>query len=224
MAVPGELRGLEELHRKYGRLSWAQVVQPSVRLAREGVPVGYDLNFVSRPGCRAEQQGIVRDCTPPGSTQLEGSWFELSPPHHSLFSNGEALVIGSKWERREYADLLERIAKEGADCFYKGDVAEATARCVQRAGGLMTLDDLKGALLWLNGIRLMIAYKPVWRKALTTPYRDYQLWAPPAPASGAIWLSAMGTLSHFKPDVSGSTLDTHHLIEALRVSQHRLGP
>ena len=41
--VPGELRGLEYLHKKYGRLGWAEVVQPAIRLAEDGFEVGVDL-------------------------------------------------------------------------------------------------------------------------------------------------------------------------------------
>ncbi len=49
-------------------------------------------------------------------------------------------------------------------------------------------------------------------------YHGHKLFTVPAPASGAIWLSAMGTLSHFQPTTSGSVLDLHRLTESLRVS------
>lgn len=63
----------------------------------------------------------------------------------------------------------------------------------------------------------MIDYKPRWNTPLSAKYHGHTLWAPPAPASGAIWLSAMGTLSHFETLGSEDVLDLHRLTEAMRV-------
>lgn len=62
-----------------------------------------------------------------------------------------------------------------------------------------------------------IDYKLKWREHLSTKFKDYTLYAPPAPASGAIWLSVMGMLSQFEPAGYGSVTDLHRLTEALRV-------
>jgi gamma-glutamyltranspeptidase len=61
-------------------------------------------------------------------------------------------------------------------------------------------------------------YKCKWNTPISARYRDYMLWTAPAPASGAIWLSAMGTLSNFPSAGAGTVLDIHRVTEALRVS------
>ncbi|WWD17920.1 gamma-glutamyltransferase [Kwoniella shandongensis] len=194
VAVPGEIRGLEALHKKYGRLEWSKLFEGAIKYAKEGAEVGGDLyDFISR------------ECIPSGSSNLSGSWMESEPMYASLFQDGQALPIGSIWKRPEYATTLEKIAAGGADVFYQGEIAEGIVKSVRDKGGLMTLDDLKN-------------YRVNWNTPLSIKYRDCTLWAPPAPASGAIWLSAMGILSHFEPTESGSVTDLHRLTEALRLA------
>lgn len=53
---------------------------------------------------------------------------------------------------------------------------------------------------------------------ISAQYRDKTMYTLPAPASGAIWLSAMGMLQHFEPAGQGTVLDSHRVTEALRVS------
>ncbi|WVF70603.1 gamma-glutamyltransferase [Kwoniella sp. CBS 6097] len=184
VAVPGELRGLEELHRKYGRLSWAELFEPSIKLAEDGFEVRPDL-----------YEFLIG----------EYSWTSSDPSYSSLFQDGKPLPLGSIWRRPEYAKTLRKIAQEGAGALYTGAIAESIVDIVKERGGLMSLDDLKN-------------YQVKWRKPLSTHYREYTLWAPPAPASGAIWLSAMGMLSRFEPEGQGSVTDLHRLTEALRLA------
>ena len=65
-------------------------------------------------------------------------------------------------------------------------------------------------------------YRVRWNAPLSSTYRGYKLVTVPAPASGAIWLSAMGALRHFEPTGSGDVLDLHRLTEALRVGVHEV--
>ncbi|WRT64127.1 gamma-glutamyltransferase [Kwoniella shivajii] len=194
VAVPGEVKGLEELHNKYGRLSWDVLFEPSIDLAEDGFEVTQELhNF------------ITASCSPPGSTSQSTSWMASDPEYSSLFKEGQVISLGSIWKRPEYASTLRKIAKEGSKAFHEGDIAESIIEVIQERGGLMTLDDLKG-------------YQVEWNQPLSIQYRDYTLWAPPAPASGAIWLSAMGILSQFEPESEGSVEDLHRLTEALRLA------
>jgi gamma-glutamyltranspeptidase len=65
-------------------------------------------------------------------------------------------------------------------------------------------------------------YQPKWIKPISAKFRTNTLWTIPAPASGAIWLSAMGILNQFEAALQGSVLDYHRVTEVLRVSSYNV--
>ncbi|TDZ59741.1 Glutathione hydrolase proenzyme [Colletotrichum trifolii] len=123
--VPGELRGLEHLHKKYGRLSWKDVVQPAVDVARHGFRVNEDIvrymNTVSPNKFLTDDPAWARDFAP----------------------NGTRVVLGQTMYRKRYADTLEVIANEGVEAFYTGSIANSTIQTLKATGGIMTLEDLR---------------------------------------------------------------------------------
>ena len=187
--VPGELRGLEYLHQHFGRLSWSQVMQPAIDLARNGFEVTQDLINYMDAATRGRNNFLVNERT----------WaIDFAP-------NGTRVGLGDTMTRRRYADTLETISKRGADAFYSGPIANATIQALQRANGTMTLDDLKNYTLAI-------------RKPASITYRDYKLTACSAPSSGVVVLSALKKIEGY-PDVgSPAELDisTHRLDEAIK--------
>lgn len=116
--VPGTVRGFEYAQRKYGRLRWADVVMPAVRLAREGFEISYGLAESLR-----------------GSPKLP-----LSAESRRIFLGRSA---GDRLRQPELARTLARIARQGANDFYEGETARRLASEMARNGGLITLEDLK---------------------------------------------------------------------------------
>jgi gamma-glutamyltranspeptidase/glutathione hydrolase len=122
-AVPGELRGLQQISDTYGRLPWKQLLQPAIRLARYGFPVGPDLVRYMDYG---NTSFLVDD----------PAWSQDFAP------NGTRVGVGDYMTRRRYARTLEIIAEQGAEAFYTGDVAKATVSAIKQAEGIITMDDL----------------------------------------------------------------------------------
>ncbi|KAI4594422.1 hypothetical protein KJ359_008210 [Pestalotiopsis sp. 9143b] len=121
--VPGELRGLEHLHKKYGKLSWECVMKPAINVARYGFRVNEDqvryMNSVS------------------------GSFFTDDPSWAIDFApHGHRVQLNDTMTRKRYADTLEVISKEGADAFYTGAIANATIAALKASNGTMTMEDL----------------------------------------------------------------------------------
>ncbi|TVY92701.1 Glutathione hydrolase proenzyme [Lachnellula willkommii] len=122
--VPGELRGLEYLHKKYGSKPWKQLLQPAIKVARDGQEVTTDL--VRYIASTANNSFLTTD----------PAWaLDFAP-------NGTLVKLGDTLYRKRYAKTLEAIAEHGPNAFYYGHIANATINALQSTGGSMTLSDL----------------------------------------------------------------------------------
>jgi gamma-glutamyltranspeptidase/glutathione hydrolase len=117
--VPGSVRGFELAHQKYGRRSWAEVLQPAVQLAEQGFPVSYYFE-----------------------TQLNSDRELLGrfPESNRIFGG---LHYADQCIQPELAATLKRIQEHGASDFYEGETARRLASEMGANGGLITLEDLK---------------------------------------------------------------------------------
>ena len=123
--VPGELRGLEHLHKKYGSLPWKKLMQPAINLARYGFNVTEDL---------------VRYMASAATSYDFLTYDETWAMDFAL--NGTRLGLGDVMTRKRYANTLESISEHGPDAFYKGAIANATITALQKLNGTMALSDL----------------------------------------------------------------------------------
>ena len=124
--VPGELRGLEEMSRRWGRLKWEKLFQPAIKYAEGGFTVNRDLDVAANTTIYPfllQEEAWRRD------------WFG---------EDGGRVKVGEKMYRQRYARTLRAVAKGGADVFYKGSMARRTVQEVQKRGGILTVEDLEG--------------------------------------------------------------------------------
>ncbi|MGH3023191.1 MAG: gamma-glutamyltransferase [Gaiellaceae bacterium] len=120
-AVPGVPAGLDALWRRYGMLPWERLVEPALRLAREGVTM---------PPAHARCLAMLA----PVMTMHEGARI-YSP-------GGRLLEPGDRLEQPGLVAAFEVVAAEGARTFYDGTMAEALLELVERRDGLVNPDDL----------------------------------------------------------------------------------
>lgn len=123
IGVPGEVAGLAAAHERFGRLPWRRVVEPALRLARDGFPVSAHL----ARRLRAQAEALAAD------PELRATYLDPA---------GEPWPEGALLRSTALAGTLERIADEGPRAFYSGPIAEAIARTVQERGGVLTVEDL----------------------------------------------------------------------------------
>jgi len=125
VGVPGSPQGLHELHRRFGRLPWARVVEPARRTAAEGFVVGAHLN--RRLGERDVRAKLDRDPVTAARWRPQGL----------------ALPQGLLLRQPELAVTLDRYAKLGPRGIMAGPVAAAVVAVARRNGGILTLEDLE---------------------------------------------------------------------------------
>ena len=123
--VPGSVAGLTYAQHTYGHLSLAAVMQPAIRLARDGFEVSSDLADSLRQARRR-------------LSQFPASLAAFSRP------NGAAYEQGDRLAQPDLARTLSLIADQGPDAFYRGAIADLIATEMAARGGLITKADLAG--------------------------------------------------------------------------------
>ncbi|WP_445637533.1 gamma-glutamyltransferase [Nostoc sp. DSM 114161] len=191
VATPGTVAGLYEVHRRYGKLSWKEVVKPAIALAKDGFIIGDAPTWRSLQSNQLYQQRILKN-----------------PALRQIFThNGEFYKSGDKLVQRDLARTLTAIAKNPHD-FYTGKVAKAIATDMAKNGGLITLEDLK-------------AYKPIWRNPVCGNFRKAKICSMPPPSSGGVHLleilniigdTDLKSLGWHHPDA------IHLMVEAMKIA------
>ncbi|MGA7527364.1 MAG: gamma-glutamyltransferase [Pseudolabrys sp.] len=126
VGVPGTVAGLALAHAKYGsgKLSLAELIEPAIELARNGVEIVDD----------------IADTLPLAQPRI-ARWHSSAPVF--LNSDGTVLMPGQDLLQPDLAITLRAIASDGPKGFYEGPVAEKIVAAVRKAGGVMTTEDMK---------------------------------------------------------------------------------
>ena len=186
--VPGTVRGLEFAHRKFGRKTWAELVNPAVELASKGFPVSF---------------GLAQ------SLQDKSNHAKLAQFAESkriFLRSGKFYEPDDLLVQPELAQTLARIRDRGAEDFYTGETAKLLAADMAEHGGTITLKDLKNYTV-LERKPLTGSYRGY---SLIT--------APPPSSGGVGILQMLGVLegSLYEKAGAGSAAELHYLAETMR--------
>jgi gamma-glutamyltranspeptidase / glutathione hydrolase len=161
VATPGTVAGMYEVHRRYGKLPWREVVKPAIALAQHGFIITRSVSYRSLPAQEYRKQAILNN---PAAREI-------------FIRNGEFYQPREKLVQRDLAKTLELIANN-PQSFYTGSIAQAIAADMAKNGGLITLADLQ-------------AYKPIWRTPVCGNFRQAKICSMPPPSSGGVHLLQM---------------------------------
>ena len=187
VSVPGAVDGWFKLHNRFGELPMSDILAPAISYAKNGFPVteviaaGWALNAETR----SEFPGF-KDVYMPG---------------------GRVPAKGDVFRNPRLAETYERLATEGRDAFYKGDIARIIDAYMTEQGGFLRYDDLA-------------AHQSEWVTPLSTNYRGYDLYELPPNGQGVVALQMLNILELYDLRAMGygSADYIHTLVEAKKVA------
>ena len=192
VGVPGTVAGLYEALTRFGTISWEQAIEPAIPIAREGFPVtGYMHGYWTTdygPDVVPNRQRI-----------------QATPAAKAIYTHdGELYAIGELMVQKDYATTLGRLAHEGPDVFYKGEIADNMAADFAANGGFITKEDLEG-------------YRVNVTEPLRGSYRGLQVVAAGPPAGGLTLMQMLNFLEGYDLGAHGwpSTEAARLLVEAM---------
>jgi gamma-glutamyltranspeptidase / glutathione hydrolase len=170
VGVPGVMHLMETAYKVHGRLPWARLFEPAIKLAEAGFPVSARLHTL------LQGAGAIQDQ-------------RFAPEARAYFydANGAPWPVGYLLKNPTFAETLRTLAAQGAGGFYTGPIAAAVVASANAAPGLpstITLDDLAD-------------YKTIEREPVCLPYRSHRICGMGPPSSGALTVGA--TLALIEP-------------------------
>lgn len=188
VSLPGVVSGLCLALERYGTMKLRDVMRYGIRVAREGYPIN---RFVEMA--------------------IDHSYEFISgfPATARIFlKSGKPRVRGDILSNPDYARTLEKIAKGGPDVFYKGEIAKAIARDMERNGGLITLEDLA-------------RYEAEVTKPGRTTYRGFEVYSStPTCSGGPLILQTLNILEELDLRKHGHLTagSVHLMCEAMKLA------
>lgn len=187
VTVPGAVDGWDKLVSRFGRLKMAEVLAPAIRYAEEGFPVSEIVAHYWQGSVRLLQQDENA-----AKTFLPG---------------GRGLRVGEIFKNADLADTYRRIAAEGRDAYYRGDIARRMVETSRRLGGTMAADDLA-------------EFSSEWVEPISTTYRGWTVSEIPPSGQGIAALMMLNLMEEFPLGEygAGSADAFHVMIEAKKLA------
>jgi len=184
-SVPGCVSGWETLRKRFGKSKMADLLAPAIHYARNGFAIAPVI---------AENWASID--------------FKTAPTLAKTYApGGKAPVFGDFFKNPNLADTFEKIAKGGADEFYKGQIAEKIVRFSKQTGGRFSMKDFAD-------------HTDSWVDPVSTNYRGCDVWELPPNGQGIAALQILNLLEHFNiaSMTPNSPQHLHLLIEAKKLA------
>lgn len=189
VALPGLLKTMDIVLKKYGTMTLKDVAAPAIRCARNGFGTSYT-------GALTMYDNSVE------------RKMRLSEAFRKLYlkEDGSFYRFGEVQKNQEIADLLENIAEQGVDYFYKGKVAKQIVDLINDRGGCFDVSDME-------------SYEPKFREPVKTTYRGYEVAAFAPPSGGCALVEMLNILENYDVRSMGhnTAASIHALTESMKL-------
>jgi gamma-glutamyltranspeptidase/glutathione hydrolase len=155
VTVPGTVWGWEAVLKRFGKLTFKEVLEPAAQYAETGFPIS---------------ERIAHDWRLPNALPLEGCCTRQDPDSIRTWTvDGQSPAVGQLFRNPDLARTLRLLQKGGAEAFYKGEIARAIVAKSDALGGTMTLEDLAN-------------YQGEWVEPAASTYHGFELFELPPPS------------------------------------------
>ena len=185
VTVPGAVRGWAAMHDRYGKLPWKDLFAAAIAYADQGFPL---------PEAIREEWFTARLETNEESKRL-------------FLPAGKPPAVGEVFRNPDLARVYRRIASDGPDAVYKGEIASAILATSQSLGGTMTTEDLA-------------AFSPEWVQPISIEYRGWRVYELPPNGQGMAALEMLNIMETSPADPKGpfTAAELHKRIEAMKLA------
>jgi gamma-glutamyltranspeptidase / glutathione hydrolase len=191
VSTPGACDAWWTLHQKYGRLKWADLLEPAIHFAESGAPVPDVIAYYMRLGM----------------ANFRARRAEIEEIDNAIHTYGDGPAGGGVFRNPDLARTYRTIAQGGRDAFYKGPIAKTIDAYFKRIGGWLSAEDLA-------------AHHSEWVEPYKTNYRGVDAYALGANTQGIATLQILNILENFDLNGAGfqSPLSIHLQVEAKRLA------
>ena len=191
--VPGAVKAWPTLVNRFGKLTLKEVLEPAIRLAEEGFPLG------PMTGKMWERATGIFHKRFDGRPEFD-EWFR------TFTKDGEPYHFGEIVRLKNHAKTLRLIAETDADAFYKGEIADQlVAQSARDGNGYFRKEDLAD-------------YESQWVEPIGVNYRGFDVWEIPPNGQGIVALMALNILKEFEFTEKECDLTYHRQIEAIKLA------
>jgi gamma-glutamyltranspeptidase/glutathione hydrolase len=177
IVVPGLVAGLFGLHKRFGVSNFGDLLNDAIKYAEKGFPVSKGLSFA----IRVLKEELKNDF---GFNKI-------------FLKDQNGWEIGDYLVQRELGATLRKVAEEGSDVFYKGNVAKSIVEYINSQGGVFSVEDLS-------------EYSPEWFDPISSDYRGVTVYEMPPPTMGPTALLILNMLENH--DVGKHSPDSAHRV------------
>ncbi|MEH7391969.1 gamma-glutamyltransferase family protein [Bacillus sp. JJ1503] len=191
VTVPGAPSGWAELSRRFGGLTFREVLQPAIDYAASGYPLTPVLGKYWGYAYRRFKQVLMGE-------EFQ-HWFETFAP------SGRAPKIGELWRSENHATTLRSIGDTYGESFYRGELADKIVAFAKEYNAFLSKEDLA-------------KYKADWVTPIKVNYRGYDVWEIPPSTQGLIALLGLNIVSGYSFSHRDSVDTIHKQIEAMKLA------
>ncbi|TDB03212.1 gamma-glutamyltransferase family protein [Halomonas marinisediminis] len=190
VTVPGAPAAWGALSERFGKLRFADLLEPAVALAEEGFPVSPIIHQMWEEAFQTYSSYDDATFNP---------WFDTFAP------KGRAPRPGEMWSSPDHANTLRRIGETQGRDFYEGELADRIDDFFCSHGGLLRREDLA-------------RFEPEWVDPISVRYKGHDIWEIPPNGSGLIVLQALGMLERLGSEGRDPVETLHRRIEATKLA------